>query len=180
VLHALLDALARIMAPLLPITAEEIWRHMPAVPGKAASIHMALLPAPEAAWMDAGLAERWERLLQVRGEVTKALEEARVKKLIGHALDAGVTLSAGGELYEALAPYAAELRSLFIVSAAELLKEASLEGAFESEEVKGLRIQVQAAPGAKCERCWVHETSVGASAEHPGICGRCRTALGVS
>ena len=180
VLTALLDALARIMAPILPITAEEVWRHMPAAPGKAASIHMALLPSPDAALMDAGLAERWERLLQVRGEVTKALEEARVKKLIGHALDAAVTLSAGGELYEALAPHAAELRSLFIVSAAELLKDAALEGAVESAEVKGLRIRVEPAAGPKCERCWVHETSVGASAEHPGICARCRTALGVS
>jgi len=180
VLTALLDALARIMAPILPITAEEVWRHMPAAPGKAASIHMALLPSPDAALMDAGLAERWERLLQVRGEVTKALEEARVKKLIGHALDAAVTLSAGGELYEALAPHAAELRSLFIVSAAELLKDAALEGAAESAEVKGLRIRVEPAAGPKCERCWVHETSVGASAEHPGICARCRTALGVS
>ena len=179
VLTALLDALARIMAPILPVTAEEVWRHMPAAPGKAASIHMALLPAPDAALMDAGLAERWERLLQVRGEVTKALEEARVKKLIGHALDAAVTLSAGGELYEALAPHAAELRSLFIVSAAELLKDAALEGAVESTEVKGLRIRVEPAAGLKCERCWVHETSVGESAEHPGICGRCRTALGV-
>ena len=180
VLTALLDALARIMAPILPITAEEVWRHMPAAPGKAASIHMALLPSPDAALMDAGLAERWERLLQVRGEVTKALEEARVKKLIGHALDAAVTLSAGGELYEALEPHAAELRSLFIVSAAELLKDAALEGAAESAEVKGLRIRVEPAAGPKCERCWVHETSVGASAEHPGICARCRTALGVS
>jgi isoleucyl-tRNA synthetase len=179
VLTALLDALARIMAPILPVTAEEVWRHMPAAPGKAASIHMALLPAPDAALMDAGLAERWERLLQVRGEVTKALEEARVKKLIGHALDAAVTLSAGGELYEALAPHAAELRSLFIVSAAELLKDTALEGAVESTEVKGLRIRVEPAAGLKCERCWVHETSVGESAEHPGICGRCRTALGV-
>jgi len=180
VLFTLLDTLARIMAPILPITAEEIWRHMPAVPNKVASIHMALLPAPDAACMDARLAERWERLLQVRGEVTKALEEARVKKLIGHALDAAVTLSADGELYEALAPYAAELRSLFIVSAAELLKDAALAGAVESAEVKGLSIRVEPAAGPKCERCWVHETSVGASAEHPGICGRCRTALGVS
>jgi isoleucyl-tRNA synthetase len=180
VLNMLLDTLARIMAPILPMTAEEIWRHMPAVPDKAASIHMALLPAPEAALMDAKLAERWERLLQVRGEVTKALEEARVKKLIGHALDAAVTLSAGGELYEALAPHAAELRSLFIVSAAELLKDATLEGAVESAEVKGLSIRVEPAAGPKCERCWVHETSVGASAEHPTICDRCRTALGAA
>jgi isoleucyl-tRNA synthetase len=100
--------------------------------------------------------------------------------LIGHALDACVTLSARGELYEALAPYAAELRSLFIVSAAVLLKETPLPGAFESMEVEGLKIQVEPAAGKKCERCWVYETSVGVSVEQPGICGRCRNALGVS
>jgi isoleucyl-tRNA synthetase len=177
VLYRLLDTLARIMAPILPITAEEIWRHMPAVPGKAASIHLALLPEPEAALMDAKLAERWERLLQVRGEVTKALEDARVQKLIGHALDAAVTLSASGELYAELAPYAAELRSLFIVSEAELLQDAAVGGALESAEVKGLHIRIRPAGGKKCERCWVHETSVGVSAEHPTICDRCRNAL---
>ena len=106
VLHALLDTLARLMAPILPFTSEEIWQHMPAAPGKPASIHLALLPAVDAALVDADLAERWELLLRVRGEVTKALEEARVKKEIGHALDAAVTIAADAELYARLAPYA--------------------------------------------------------------------------
>jgi isoleucyl-tRNA synthetase len=180
VLHMLLDTLARVMAPILPFTAEEIWRHMPAAAGRAASIHLALLPEPDAALMDIRLAERWERLLQVRAEVTKALEEARVKKLIGHALDAAVTLSADGQLYTDLVPYADELRSLFIVSAAVLIKDARLDGALESAELKGLKIRVEPAPGQKCERCWVHETSVGQSAEHPTICGRCRKSLAAS
>jgi isoleucyl-tRNA synthetase len=178
VLYRLLDTLARIMAPILPFTAEEIWRHMPAVPNQAASIHLTLLPAPDATLMDGRLAERWERLLQVRAEVTKALEAARVRKLIGHALDACVILSANNTLYTELAPYAAELRSLFIVSAAELLKDAPLDGATESTDVKGLKIRIEPAAGRKCERCWVHETSVGESPEHPTICGRCRKALG--
>jgi len=150
---------------------------MPAVPNRAASVHFTRLPAPDPGWMDPALAERWEGLLRVRSEVTKALEEARAKKLIGHALDASVTLSADGALYEALAPYAAELRSLFIASEAILLKETPLPGAFESAEVKGLKIRVGPAEGKKCERCWVYDTTVGAYTEHPTICGRCRSAL---
>jgi isoleucyl-tRNA synthetase len=177
VLYTLLDVLSRLIAPILPMTAEEIWRHMPAVPNRAASVHFTLLPTPDPGWMDPALAERWEGLLRVRSEVTKALEEARSKKLIGHALDASVTLSADGALYEALTPYAAELRSLFIASEAVLLKETPLPGAFESAEVKGLMIRVGPAAGKKCERCWVYDTTVGAYTEHPTICGRCRSAL---
>jgi isoleucyl-tRNA synthetase len=179
VLHALLDTLARLMAPILPFTSEEIWQHMPAAPGKPASIHLALLPAVDAALVDADLAERWELLLRVRGEVTKALEEARVKKEIGHALDAAVTIAADPEFYARLAPYASELRALFIVSAAELVPgTAAPGGAVAGTELPGLRIRVAAASGGKCERCWVHAPSVGESAEHPGICDRCLCALG--
>jgi isoleucyl-tRNA synthetase len=177
VLYTLVDFLCRLMAPILPFTAEEIWRHMPAVADKAASVHLTLLPSPDPALIDPALAERWEVVLSVRSEVTKALEAARVQKRIGHALDAAVTLSADGELYAKLAPYAGDLRSFFIVSAAELLKDTPLEEAFESLEVKGLRVRVQPAAGKKCDRCWIHETSVGQNPEHPTICGRCRAAL---
>jgi isoleucyl-tRNA synthetase len=76
-----------------------------------------------------------------------------------------------------LAPDAADLRSILIVSAAELRQDAALDGAWESADVEGLKIQVQAAAGKKCERCWVHETSVGEIPEHPSICARCRDAL---
>jgi isoleucyl-tRNA synthetase len=177
VLHALTDALCRLMAPILPVTAEEIWQHMPAAADKAVSVHMARLPAPQAEWLDAELAERWEQLLAVRGEVTKALEAARAQKLIGHALDAAVTLSADAELCGRLARYAPDLRSLFIVSAAELAPDAPMEGAFESAEIKGLKVRVQPAAGEKCQRCWVYETTVGQNPEHPTICGRCARAL---
>jgi isoleucyl-tRNA synthetase len=129
--------------------------------------------------MDAPLAERWEQLLVVRGEVTKALESARAQKRIGHALDAAVTISVDDGLYDRLARYAEELRSIFIVSAAELVKNQPLEGAFESTEIKGLKVRVQPAAGEKCHRCWVHETSVGQNPEHPTICARCTQALAV-
>ncbi len=177
VLYTLADTLCRLMAPILPFTAEEIWQHMPAAPNRAPSVHLAQLPAPQREHGDAELAERWEQLLGVRSEVTKALEAARTQKLIGHALDAAVTLSVNGDLYDRLARCAADLRSIFIVSAADLVREAPLEGAFESTEIEGLRVRVQPAVGEKCHRCWIHEISVGQNPQHPTICTRCTNAL---
>ena len=176
-MYLLLDAMARLMAPILPFTAEEIWQHLPAPPGKAPSIHLVHFPEPDAGLKDEALAARWESLLRVRAEVTRALEAARVQKQIGHPLDAAVTVAAEPQLYAELAPFAPELRSILIVSSAELVPAAALEGAVESAEIPGLRVRVQPAPGKKCERCWVHTPSVGESPEHPTICGRCRDAL---
>jgi isoleucyl-tRNA synthetase len=113
----------------------------------------------------------------VRGEVTKALEAARARKLIGHPLDAAVALSAPGDLYEALVPHGDELRALFIVSHVELARDVQLDDAFTSEEIGGLQIRVERAAGQKCERCWVYDPSVGRHADHPTVCSRCHTAL---
>jgi isoleucyl-tRNA synthetase len=176
-MYLLLDAMARLMAPILPFTAEEIWQHLPATADKAASIHQVRFPEPNEGFKDEALAARWESLLKVRAEVTKALEAARVQKQIGHALDAAVAVAVGPELFADLSPFAEELRSILIVSAAELVQAGALEGAIESTEIPGLRVRVRPAPGKKCERCWVHAPSVGESAEHPAICGRCRQAL---
>jgi len=150
---------------------------MPAANGDEPSIHMALLPEVNTAFMDDALAARWEYLLSIRGEVTKKLEEARTQKLIGHPLDASVTISAGGDAYEALQPYVDDLRSLLIVSQAALVKDDTVKGASEGSEVAGVRIQVVAAAGEKCERCWMHETSVGSNKEQPTVCRRCQDAL---
>ena len=115
--------------------------------------------------------------MAVRGEVTKALEAARARKQVGHPLDAALTLSVPGDLYAVLAPYGDELRSIFIVSRVGLEREAQPENAFTSEDIEGLQILVERAPGEKCERCWVHEPSVGPDDAHPTICSRCQTAL---
>ncbi|UCF93967.1 MAG: isoleucine--tRNA ligase, partial [Desulfobacterales bacterium] len=124
------------------------------------------------------LAARWERLLGVRSEVLKALETARAQKLIGHPLDAALVISAADDqLYQALQPYAEILKSLAIVSAASLVKGEPPAGAYTSEEIVGLGVQIEPAAGDKCERCWVHEPSVGENAEQPTICRRCQDAL---
>jgi isoleucyl-tRNA synthetase len=177
VMYFLLDSLARIMAPLLPFTAEEIWGYMPAHSDKPPSVHLALLPEANSQWKDESLAQKWETILEVRAETTKALEEARVQKQIGHPLDAAITISAKEDLYSLLQPYAEDLRFIFIVSSVSLLKDKKPDGSFVSENVEGLSIKIEAAPGEKCERCWIHETSVGSDSEHPTICERCQTAL---
>lgn len=177
VLHMQAETIARLMAPVLPFTADEIWQYMPSQNGDRSSIHFALLPEVNTAFLDDDLAARWEYLLNIRGEVTKKLEEARAQKLIGHPLDASVTIAAGGDVYDALQPFAGELRSILIVSQATLVKDDSVKGASESSDVEGVRIQVAAAPGEKCERCWVHETSVGSNKEQPTVCQRCQNAL---
>jgi isoleucyl-tRNA synthetase len=138
---------------------------------------MSLLPEVNPDFKDDDLAARWEFLLSLRGEVTKKLEEARAAKLIGHPLDAAVTISAGGDAYDALQPYTDELRSLLIVSQATLVKENTIEGASEGSGLDGVRVQVEAAPGDKCERCWVHDTTVGTNIEQPTVCRRCQEAL---
>ena len=177
VLHIHLDALARLMAPILAFTAEEIWDFMPEQDGKAKSVHLTSLPEINASWKDEKLAKTWKRILEVRGEVTKALEEARANKRIGHSLDAAVTIDADNPLYDELYPYADHLGFMFIVSNLSLTKNNKPSGAFESDDIEGLSILVEPAAGDKCERCWIYDPSVGTSSEHPTICHRCRGVL---
>lgn len=177
VMYSILNAIVRLMAPILPFTAEEIWSYMPGVTEKEASIHLTLLPMANPKCMDNLLAEEWQTLLSVRSEVTKALEAARVQKQIGHPLDAKVTISAKGELFRLLLSYQDDLRPVFIVSQVNLLDSKPLSPAFASQEIEGLSIQVLPAEGKKCERCWVYDSGVGSNQVHPAICPRCLKAL---
>jgi len=178
-MYTILDALVRLMAPIFAFTAEEIWRYLPDVDEKKDSVHLMSLPVVKPEWQNPALAAKWSQVVKVRAEVTKALEKARAAKQIGHPLDAHVTISAPSELHTELHEYAAELRSVFIVSNVTLVKEQSLEDAYTSAEIEGLQIHVQAASGMKCERCWIYDSSVGANSEHPTICKRCTDVLAV-
>jgi isoleucyl-tRNA synthetase len=110
----------------------------------------------------------------VRGEVTKALEAARTEKLIGHPLDAAVTLTAPSPYREVLATYNDILDKLFIVSSVQMTEAAEwTETAYHSQEIEGLTLMVTKAPGTKCERCWMHATTVGDDQHHPTVCARC-------
>jgi isoleucyl-tRNA synthetase len=177
VLFHLLDHMVRLMAPILPVTAEEIWQHMPRQDATPLSVHLAALPEVNAEWSDVELDQKWRKLLDVRAEVTKALELARAEKRIGHPLEAMVTLAVEGELFDFLQSYAQQLRTIFITSKVVLKKDADLDGAYESPNVEGLKIGVQPAGTQKCERCWVHDETVGNNSQHPTICSRCETVV---
>ena len=176
-IYTILDTIARLMAPILAFTAEEIWNFMPDRQENAHSIHLSSLPVVQEEWENEQLAQKWRHLIKVRGEVTKALEEARVKKIIGHSLDAAVTIYVDGELYDMLETYVDDLKTIFIVSEAFLIKHREPDVTFKSLEIEGLSIHVESAQGKKCERCWIRDTSVGTDSDQPTICNRCRNAL---
>jgi isoleucyl-tRNA synthetase len=173
----ILDAMVRLMAPIMVFTAEEVWDHMPANGRREKSIHLLSFPEVNRDYTNDALAERWAKVLAVRGEVTKGLEEARNQKIIGHSLDASVVLSLPSNLFEALSPYKEEVQTIFIVSDVTLLCNESLEGAYESDQIPNLRVKVTPASGKKCERCWVYDSTVGDDEVHKNICARCVQAL---
>jgi len=152
------QALTRLMAPILAFTAEEIWRTLTKDENDSVMLHT-WHELPTVA-DEAALVERWSHIGAARVEVLKALEELRIAGKIGADLQAAVTVTAEGEQYEALAALGDDLKFVFITSAATLRK-----GAF--------KVEVDIAPGTKCERCWHVREDVGHDAEHPEICGRC-------
>ncbi|MGH9689618.1 MAG: isoleucine--tRNA ligase [Candidatus Acidiferrales bacterium] len=172
------NALVRLIAPILVFTAEEVWKYLPRGESHPASVHMASFPPAEKfeRALDEARASNWERLLAVREEVLKALEQARASKRISGALEARVTLGANGDLHELLLEYSASLPSLLIVSQVKLA-DAVLSGAAQAAGMEGLQILVERAEGKKCERCWNYSTHVGDSAEYPTLCERCLAAL---
>jgi isoleucyl-tRNA synthetase len=174
------SALLRLLAPLLVFTAEEIWKYFPKREGEPESVHMALFPAASELGepLPPEKAANWEKLLAVRSEVLKPLEQARVGKAISGSLEAKVQLSAEGELGTLLRSYARWLPALFIVSRVEVSDTVgSSDGVFRAEAVSGLSIAVGRAAGRKCERCWNYSVRVGESAEHPTLCERCVAVL---
>jgi len=172
VLNEILEGLVRLVAPIIPFTADEVWGYIPNQ-DKPASVHAAQFMPGREDYKDSALIERWDLLLKVRKEITKALELARKDKVIGHSLDASVRLALPPELLKGLQDYRDELTSICIVSALEFANAGTLEGAYESEEYPGLVIEVVPASFTKCERCWIHDPTVGHDKEHPSLCKRC-------
>ncbi|MDY0376120.1 MAG: isoleucine--tRNA ligase [Desulfobacterium sp.] len=182
-MYLVLDSITRLMAPILPFTAEEVWTHMPDVEGRPASVHLSTRPVANSAWSDYALAAEWEKIRELRAEVTKALEEARAAKIIGHSLDAAILIKVpGDELKELLDGFGEDLRDIFIVSAAALVDTLDTDPAgdgdlFVSDEIKGVYVKVTKAEGDKCARCWKYDLTVGDASCWEGACRRCSNAL---
>ncbi len=174
-MQEILDVLVRLIAPVLSFTADEIWQYM-TESESFTSVHTSEFIPVKEEYKDSALAERWDKIIKLRKEVTKALELARTNKLIGHSLNAAVTLDLPEDLKQLLAPYMEDLRSIFIVSSVTA-DSVDADACYTSEEIEGLKIKVESSSNEKCERCWVHDSTVGTYEDHPGICKRCYDAL---
>jgi isoleucyl-tRNA synthetase len=154
------DVLARLLAPILSVTTDEVWRQLPGA--RETSVHLADFPSSLDEWLDDSLEARWRQLLDIRDVVNQALEGARQRKEIGSALAAHVTIRASGAEAALLEEYRDDLPMLFITSGVTLAVAAS-----------GLEVEVARASGEKCPRCW----RVVADLTATGTCERCEDAM---
>jgi isoleucyl-tRNA synthetase len=173
VLFETVHVLVRLMAPILAFTAEEIWEHLPAFATKSDSVHLERLPEPVAEYESEAVEQQWQRILDVRAEVNRALELARKGSVIGHSLDAQVTVGVTEPLLRELGGQEELLRGVFIVSGVRLTDPESIGDGTPAANIPDMVIQVEPASGKKCARCWVHHESVGTHPAHPEVCSRC-------
>ncbi|HLC18927.1 MAG TPA: isoleucine--tRNA ligase [Thermodesulfobacteriota bacterium] len=187
-IYHILDTLVRLTAPILVFTTDEAWSFMPG--RRTESVHLSSMPEVPREWRDDGLEEKWTRLLAVKYEISKALEGARKDKIIGHSLDAKVSVYPPGEHGGLLKEEQKALEEILIISELTIPPPIKIaweifEGKnnvrkfkYESQEIPGLIVVIEKAPGQKCERCWHYSTTVGTHNEHPTVCVRCVEALG--
>jgi isoleucyl-tRNA synthetase len=171
----IVEAMTRLIAPILSFTAEEVWEHLPKVEGRAASVHVALFPeileiVPGTV---AGIEAEWAKLLEAREAVMTQLEALRVSKDIGKGLDASIRVIAteGSELGLILSKYELALPEFFNVSQVTVQMVAS------TPDAAALAVEVSVAGGAKCARCWRVVPDVGEDPRWPEVCARCAGAL---
>ncbi len=181
VLHAIAGGVTRLLAPILPVTCDELWRHLPGA--DADSVHLADFPVDPESLVDRDLVARWDRLLGLRDAVNGELEKLRQDKVVGTSLEAAVTLTADGGLAELLEAHRDDLATLFITSAVTLRNGApggDEDGAAVHRDGDGgARIEVGRADGAKCPRCWRWVMPPGAAPDptESAVCDRCTNAL---
>ncbi|MGA1875504.1 MAG: isoleucine--tRNA ligase [bacterium] len=175
-MYEVMTGMVKLMSPVLCFTADEIWSYLPDAENHPESVYLTPFPSPQDTYVNRELAKRWEMLLKVRSEVSKALETARCAKIIGHSLEAKVALLlTDSELYSFLKGYEAHLKTIFIVSGLDL-EPASEPPAAEysrGELFDQLYLKVTHAEGSKCARCWKYDLSVGHTPEYPDLCETC-------
>ena len=168
-LYRILVDFTKLLAPILCFTSQEIWSYIPKLDGMKDYVVFEQMPEAKAA-ADEAFEAKWDRIMAIRDDVKKVLEQARADKVIGSALEAGLTLYCSKEVYDFLnAIPMDELADLFIVSHVDLVEgEGGVKGL-----VDGLGVSAAHAAGNKCLRCWKYETTVG----EDGLCPRCAKVL---
>ncbi len=168
-IYIILDAMTRMITPILAYTSDEIWKFMPHAQGvdKDHAVYNAMPEIPDVG-ADADFIASWDKIHELRDIVKKSIEEAVSKKLVKASLECAVTLSCTGAEYDFIKSVEGELKTAFIVSDVKVVND---------ENAKELSVAIDKAEGEKCERCWAYSTTVGKDAEYPCVCARCASVL---
>lgn len=167
-IYTILDAMTRLVSPILAYTSDEIWQFMPhdstADPENVLFNEMPALTGIDA---DEEFVALWDRIHAARDTVKKAIEQEVKNKAIRSSLEAKVILKCSGEEFDFLKKAEKELAAAFIVSEVEI----------KEEKVEKLEVEVVHAEGEKCERCWMFSRTVGQNTTHPTLCSRCASVI---
>ncbi|MDP4179946.1 MAG: isoleucine--tRNA ligase [Bacillota bacterium] len=180
VMYEILDSLVRMLTPVLAFTSEEIWQYLPhRASDDAESVQLNNWPTLNEKYLDSKLDEKWNVILNLRSDVSKALEIARAEKVIGMSLNAKVVVYADAKTYDFIKAIEGQMSTIFITSGFELKKiEEAPANALKGEYLEGILVSVEPAEGEKCERCWMQSVSVGKNENHPTLCKRCSGIVG--
>ncbi len=172
-MYYLVQQLARIIAPIISFTADEIWQNIPGERVESVFLSDYSEGQFDTVESDQFTDEFWQRIMAVKSAVNKELENQRTQKKIGSGLSAEVTLYCDDDLATQLRKLGDELRFALIVSAVKIapLSDAGEKGA--DTDLPGLKLSIDSSQYQKCERCWHHSETVGGSEHHPTLCARC-------
>ena len=174
VLYEISQALTRMIAPVMPHQAEDIWQHTPELQKSGLeSILLADWPISNAKWHNDELEKEFSQILKLREIVTRAIEPLRATKRVGSSLEVAVYIQGGDK--KLLNYYADELSNIFITSQAFVVDEAP-QNVLQKYTEDDYTIFVTKAIGEKCERCWKYR-ELGTNGSHPTLCSECAEAL---
>ncbi|AIF43830.1 isoleucine--tRNA ligase [Virgibacillus sp. SK37] len=168
--YEVLTTLVKLLTPIIPHTADELWEYIPGVDEE--SVQLTDIPEPRKISGMESIVPKWDHFMEIRDDVLKALEEARNEKVIGKSLEAKITLVPKDEKTKEVLQSMEHVHQYLIVSEADIVDSAN-----ETKEYKYIDIAVEKHPGEKCDRCWVASETVGNDAEHPTLCSRCATVV---
>ncbi|MFC0271213.1 isoleucine--tRNA ligase [Metabacillus herbersteinensis] len=170
VLYDTLLSLVKLVTPILPHTADEVWAHIESV--KEESVQLIDMPESKVLPNADQLEKKWDAFMSLRDEVLKALEVARNTKVIGKSLTARIALYPNKEARELLESVSEDLKQIFIVSGFEISGDFDTAPQ-DAQTLETVKIVVTQAEGETCDRCWIVTPEVGQDKDHPTLCPRC-------
>ena len=179
VMYYILDALVKILTPMISFTVEDVWAAMKHV--KSEEVRSPMLtsyPVENAEWNNEELADKWEKIINIKNLSTKELEFARAEKVIGNALDALLTIYCGEKDYAFMKDNETLLKDVLMVSQLSLVEDKRAKDVLDGTTInrdnleQGFKVEVEHAHGEKCDRCWKYDEHL-----EDGLCDRCREAI---